>query len=325
MNFRQISEQSFMIYFKSEISEDVFENVNFVVDYLRSKNHPYIQEVVPSYRAILVYFDGIRITFETLIEELELNQLNYNHEHNAQGQRRIINLPVLYGGKWGPDIDVVAAHNQLSIEQVIQYHTEAFYLVYMIGFMPGFPDLQGFGRRNLDMSLKEIFNMVVYQVGALKTFCDIQGVKLNHVKPHGALYQMASRNADIAKAIASAIHQIDPKLYLMGLSNSILIEEGRKQGLNVASEVFADRRYENDGQLVSRKKEGAVIEVSHEAIEQVLQTVKEGTVKTISGEIIDIKADTICVHGDGAHALDFVKQIRSHLSDENVDISTLGG
>ncbi|AKS69072.1 LamB/YcsF family protein [Staphylococcus schleiferi] len=194
-----------------------------------------------------------------------------------------------------------------------------------IGAHPGFPDLQGFGRRNLDMSLKEIFNIVVYQVGALKTFCDIQGVKLNHVKPHGALYQMASRNADIAKAIASAIHQIDPKLYLMGLSNSILIEEGRKQGLNVASEVFADRRYENDGQLVSRKKEGAVIEDSHEAIEQVLQMVKEGTVKTISGEIIDIKADTICVHGDGAHALDFVKQIRSHLSEENINISTLGG
>ncbi|WP_281186916.1 5-oxoprolinase subunit PxpA [Staphylococcus schleiferi] len=194
-----------------------------------------------------------------------------------------------------------------------------------VGAHPGFPDLQGFGRRNLDMSLKEIFNMVVYQVGALKAFCDIQGVKLNHVKPHGALYQMASRDAEIAKAIASAIYEIDPKLYLMGLSNSILIDEGRKQGLNVASEVFADRRYENDGQLVSRKKEGAVIEDSHEAIEQVLQMVKEGTVKTISGEMIDIKADTICVHGDGAHALEFVKQIRSHLSEENVDIRTLGG
>ncbi|UXR62932.1 5-oxoprolinase subunit PxpA [Staphylococcus schleiferi] len=194
-----------------------------------------------------------------------------------------------------------------------------------VGAHPGFPDLQGFGRRNLDMSLKEIFNMVVYQVGALKAFCDIQGVKLNHVKPHGALYQMASRDAEIAKAIASAIYEIDPKLYLMGLSNSILIDEGRKQGLNVASEVFADRRYENDGQLVSRKKEGAVIEDSHEAIEQVLQMVKEGTVKTISGEMIDIKADTICVHGDGAHALEFVKQIRSHLSEENVYIRTLGG
>lgn len=147
LNFRQISEQSFMIYFKSEISEDVFENVNFVVDYLHSKEHPYIQEVVSSYRAILVYFDGIRINFETLVEELELNQLNFSHEHNAQVQRRIINLPVLYGGKWGPDLDVVAAHNQLSIEQVIQYHTEAFYLVYMIGFMPGFPFLGGLNKK----------------------------------------------------------------------------------------------------------------------------------------------------------------------------------
>lgn len=194
-----------------------------------------------------------------------------------------------------------------------------------VGAHPGFPDLQGFGRRNMDMSLTEIYNMVVYQVGALKMFCDIHGVKLNHVKPHGALYQMAVRDEAIAKAVASAVYDIDPQLYLVGLSNSILIDVGKAQGLKVASEVFADRRYERDGQLVSRKKEGATIEDTEEAIAQVVQMVKEGTVQAISGEVIDIQADTICVHGDGAHALEFVKEIRTRLSEVNVDIVTLGG
>lgn len=194
-----------------------------------------------------------------------------------------------------------------------------------VGAHPGFPDLQGFGRRNMDMSLTEIYNMVVYQVGALKMFCDLHGVKLNHVKPHGALYQMAVRDEAIAKAVASAVYDIDPQLYLVGLSNSILVDVGKAQGLKVASEVFADRRYERDGQLVSRKKEGATIEDTEEAIAQVIQMVKEGTVKSISGEVIDIQADTICVHGDGAHALEFVKEIRSRLSEVNVDIVTLGG
>lgn len=194
-----------------------------------------------------------------------------------------------------------------------------------VGAHPGFPDLQGFGRRNMDMSLTEIYNMIVYQVGALKMFCDLHGVKLNHVKPHGALYQMAVRDEAIAKAVASAVYDIDPQLYLVGLSNSILVDVGKAQGLKVASEVFADRRYERDGQLVSRKKEGATIEDTEEAIAQVIQMVKEGTVKSISGEVIDIQADTICVHGDGAHALEFVKEIRSRLSEVNVDIVTLGG
>ncbi|WP_086427639.1 5-oxoprolinase subunit PxpA [Staphylococcus cornubiensis] len=194
-----------------------------------------------------------------------------------------------------------------------------------VGAHPGFPDLQGFGRRNMYMSLTEIYNMVVYQVGALKMFCDLHGVKLNHVKPHGALYQMAVRDEAIAKAVASAVYDIDPQLYLVGLSNSILVDVGKAQGLKVASEVFADRRYERDGQLVSRKKEGATIEDTEEAIAQVIQMVKEGTVKSISGEVIDIQADTICVHGDGAHALEFVKEIRSRLSEVNVDIVTLGG
>ncbi|ARJ49911.1 5-oxoprolinase subunit PxpA [Staphylococcus lutrae] len=194
-----------------------------------------------------------------------------------------------------------------------------------VGAHPGFPDKQGFGRRQMDMSLEEIYNLMIYQIGAIKTFCDINKIKLNHVKPHGALYQIAVRQREVANTIATAVYHIDPELYLVGLSNSVLIEAGKAQGLKVASEVFADRRYERDGQLVSRKKAGASIEDTEEAIEQVIRMVKDGKVKAITGEIIEIKADTICVHGDGAHALEFVKEIRSRLAEVNIDIVQLGG
>ncbi|MBI5975868.1 5-oxoprolinase subunit PxpA [Staphylococcus canis] len=194
-----------------------------------------------------------------------------------------------------------------------------------IGAHPGFNDLQGFGRRNLDMSPEEIYNMVIYQIGALKSFCDVENVPLNHVKPHGALYQMGARNPEIARVIAQAVYDVDPNIHFVGLSNSILIDEAKKVGLKTASEVFADRRYENDGQLVSRKKDGAVIEDTDEALKQVVRMVTEGKVTAITGEDVDISADTICVHGDGAHALEFVEQIRKKLSEVNIDIVKLGG
>ncbi len=194
-----------------------------------------------------------------------------------------------------------------------------------VGAHPGFPDLKGFGRRNLDMSLDEIYNMMVYQIGALKAFCDLNDVTLNHVKPHGALYQMGAKDRAIAKTIAEAVYAVDPNLYLVGLSNSLLLEEAEKVGLPTASEVFADRRYEKDGQLVSRKKPGALIEDTSEAIQQVIRMVTEGKTTAITGEEIEISADTICVHGDGAHALEFVKQIREKLSEVNVNIVKIGG
>lgn len=194
-----------------------------------------------------------------------------------------------------------------------------------IGAHPGFPDLQGFGRRNLDMSHDEIYNMIVYQIGALKLFCDLEGVTLNHVKPHGALYQMGAKDPKIAKVIAQAVHDIDSNIIFVGLSNSYLIEEAEKLGLKTASEVFADRRYEENGQLVSRKQENAVINDTQEAIDQVVKMVTKGKVTAINGEEINISADTICVHGDGEHALEFVKQIRKQLSTVGVEIVTLGG
>lgn len=146
MQFKQISEQSFMIYFDAQINEEIFSEVNAVSDYLKSLEHPYIQEIVPSYRAILVYFDGISITYEALLEELELSTYVLSATEVNQ-PRRIVNIPVLYGGKWGPDLEYVAEYHKLSVEEVIQYHIEGYYLVYMIGFMPGFPFLGGLNAR----------------------------------------------------------------------------------------------------------------------------------------------------------------------------------
>ena len=194
-----------------------------------------------------------------------------------------------------------------------------------IGAHPGLPDLQGFGRRNMDLSPQEIYDTVIYQLGAISGFCAIHNAKLNHVKPHGALYQMGARDEEIAHAIAQAVHDFDASLIFVGLSNTLLISKAKELGLQTASEVFADRRYEANGQLVSRKESDALITDTDEAISQVISMVKDQQVTAKNGEKIAIQADTICVHGDGANAFEFVSQIRERLSKEGISISTLGG
>lgn len=192
-----------------------------------------------------------------------------------------------------------------------------------IGAHPGLPDLQGFGRRKMDIKPKEIYNLVVYQLGALNGFCKIHGTRINHVKPHGALYNMGAKNKEIAQAIAQAVYDFDKSLVLVGLSNTLLISEAEALGLRTASEVFADRRYEDDGQLVSRQESDATITNTDEALQQVLKMVTENKVVSKNGKEIDLQADTICVHGDGAHAPDFVTQIRKKLTKEGIDIQSL--
>lgn len=194
-----------------------------------------------------------------------------------------------------------------------------------IGAHPGFHDLQGFGRRNMDLSPDEIYTLVAYQLGALSAFCRIHDVKINHVKPHGALYNMGARDKAIAHAIAQAVYDVDPSLILVGLSNTLLVSEAQAIGLKAANEVFADRRYEENGQLVSRKESDAVLTDTDEAIEQVVKMVKENKVIAKTGKEIELKADTICVHGDGAHALEFVSKIRERLTKEGISITKLGG
>ncbi|MBF2239175.1 5-oxoprolinase subunit PxpA [Staphylococcus capitis] len=192
-----------------------------------------------------------------------------------------------------------------------------------IGAHPGLPDLQGFGRRKMDIKPKEIYNLVVYQLGALNGFCKIHGARINHVKPHGALYNMGAKNKEIAQAIAQAVYDFDKSVVLVGLSNTLLISEAEALGLRTASEVFADRRYEDDGQLVSRQESDATITNTDEALQQVLKMVTENKVVSKNGKEIDLQADTICVHGDGAHALDFVTQIKKKLTKEGIDIQSL--
>lgn len=189
-----------------------------------------------------------------------------------------------------------------------------------IGAHPGFPDLAGFGRREMNLSPKEIYNLVIYQIGALEAICKAFGTTLAHVKPHGALYNMAAQNRAIADAIAQAIVDINPELVLFALAGSESEKAGLEKGLKVASEVFADRNYQPDGSLTPRSHQHAMIEDSDLAIKRVIRMIKEGKVAAIDGTDIAIKADTICVHGDSPQALEFVTKLNTALKAENITI-----
>ncbi|RYL95884.1 LamB/YcsF family protein [Sporolactobacillus sp. THM7-4] len=192
-----------------------------------------------------------------------------------------------------------------------------------IGAHPGYPDLNGFGRRKMDLSANEVYDIVVYQIGALAAFAKTVKVRLNHVKPHGALYNAAARDQKLADAIAGAVKDVDPSLILYGLSGSCLIEAGKAAGLRTASEVFADRTYQPDGTLTPRTQPGALIEDESDALRQVLDMVHHGIVRTAGGRTVPIQADTLCVHGDGAHALAFAKKIRLALEEDGIEIRPL--
>ena len=192
-----------------------------------------------------------------------------------------------------------------------------------VGAHPGYPDLVGFGRRNLSVAPEELKAMVQYQIGALRAFCDAQGLVMQHVKPHGAMYNMAAKDRKLADAICRAIVEVDPKLLLLGLSGSQLLEAASEIGLPWASEVFADRAYEDDGALTPRSLPGSVITDEEQAIARVLQMVREGTVTARSGKTIAICADSICLHGDGVKAVEFAARIRKELTSNGVEIVPL--
>lgn len=192
-----------------------------------------------------------------------------------------------------------------------------------VGAHPGFPDLMGFGRRNMDVSPSEAKAYTLYQLGALDAFCKAHGIKMQHVKPHGAMYNMAGKDYALSKAICEAIYEYDKDLIVMALSGGELVHAAEDMGLKVAREVFADRAYEEDGSLVNRRKEGAMITDENEAIARVVRMIKEQKVTAITGKDIPIKADSVCVHGDGVKALAFVKKIRETLTAEGVEIVPL--
>ena len=192
-----------------------------------------------------------------------------------------------------------------------------------VGAHPGYLDLVGFGRRNMTVSPVELKAMVQYQIGALQAFCKAQGTVLQHVKPHGAMYNMAAKDRKLADAICEAIAEVDSSLILLGLSGSQMLEAAKETGLPWASEVFADRAYEDDGSLTPRALPGSVITDEEEAIARVLQMVQEGTVTARSGKTIPIQADSICLHGDGVKAVEFARRIRAELTAAGVEIVPL--
>ncbi|MCX5824121.1 MAG: 5-oxoprolinase subunit PxpA [Deltaproteobacteria bacterium] len=193
-----------------------------------------------------------------------------------------------------------------------------------LGAHPGLPDLVGFGRRNMDVTIEEIKDFVTVQIGALQAVAALQGARLQHVKPHGALYNMAAKNPVIWDAVAEVMAALDPRLILFVLAGSDrkeLEEIGRRRGIRIAFEFFADRAYNPNGSLVSRKLPGAVIS-DHEAVEvRVLKLVREGRVTAVDGSDIDLKAETICVHGDNPKALALVKKIRATLAAAAVAVA----
>lgn len=192
-----------------------------------------------------------------------------------------------------------------------------------IGAHPGLPDLIGFGRREMKITPQEAHDLVTYQIGALSAFVQSEGGILRHVKPHGALYNMASRDSSLAMAIADAVYRFNPHLILFGQSGSRLIEAGKSKGLRTASEAFADRSYEADGTLTPRTMAGSSIATTEQAIQQVIEMLESGQVKTRHGTVIDIEVDTICIHGDGPSAVDFAQQIRSTLEQTGFLVKAL--
>lgn len=192
-----------------------------------------------------------------------------------------------------------------------------------VGAHPGYPDLQGFGRRSLAMKSDEVFDIVLYQVAALKGICESLGGRLHHVKPHGALYNQAVNDPMLAGAISRAVAKVDSTLIFFGLSGSSMLHKAKKCGLRTAAEVFADRTYQSDGTLTPRTEPNALIENPEQAVSQALQMIRSGTATAINGEVFSIKADTICIHGDGPNALQFAKSIRQKLTENGIEVKSL--
>lgn len=190
-----------------------------------------------------------------------------------------------------------------------------------VGAHPSLPDLVGFGRRVMQVTPQEVYDLIVYQVGALLGFARAADVELRHVKPHGALYNMAASQAPLADAIARAVHDVDPKLILYGLAGSHLLKAAERVGLPAASEVFADRNYLKDGALVPRSRPDAMVEDPDESARRAVRMVREGLVTDVDGDDIPLRADTICIHGDGPNAPEIARRLRAGLESAGVRVT----
>jgi len=192
-----------------------------------------------------------------------------------------------------------------------------------LGAHPGYPDRDGFGRRDLALSTDELRASLLFQLGALSAFARDVGIRLRHVKPHGALYNRAARDEALAEVVAQAVHDFDRRLVLVGLAGSMLLDAGRAAGLRVAAEAFADRAYEADGSLRSRRLPGAVLDTAEAAAEQALSIVTLGKAVAHDGTTIDVRADTLCIHGDTPAAADYARRVRAALQHAGASIAPL--
>lgn len=191
-----------------------------------------------------------------------------------------------------------------------------------IGAHPAFPDRENFGRSAMQLPPETVYAQMIYQIGALKSLAESEGVRLVHVKPHGMLYNQAAADAVLADTIARAIKAVDSQLIVVGLAGSESIRAAAHYGLRTREEVFADRGYLSSGVLVPRSQPGALIEDEQQAIDQTLSMVQQGKVKSISGEWVAVKAQTVCLHGDGAHALQFARRLRDAFAAQQISVTS---
>lgn len=187
-----------------------------------------------------------------------------------------------------------------------------------LGAHPGYPDLQGFGRRAMSLSPAEVYAITLYQIGALRAIAEAEGGKLHHVKPHGALYNTAAKDRTIADAIAEAVYKADPTLWLYGLSGSALIHAAEARGLRACSEVFADRSYEDDGSLTPRQQPGALLDNAHTVVAQCLHMARNHQVVSRNGRPVSLQSETLCLHGDGPHAEEFARAIATAFREAGI-------
>ena len=190
-----------------------------------------------------------------------------------------------------------------------------------VGAHPSYPDLNGFGRRNMNATPEEVRNDVVYQAGALKAFTSNRN--LQHVKPHGAMYNQAVDDADLGKSICEAVLEVDSNIILLALAGSTWIDVAKGMGMRVAREVFADRAVNSDGTLVQRSKEGSVIHDTNEVVERSLRMVTEGKILSVEGDIVEVEADSICLHGDTPGAVDMAKTLKREFLAAGVEVKQL--
>jgi UPF0271 protein len=210
------------------------------------------------------------------------------------------------------------AGDPLVIDRTIRLAIEAGVAV---GAHPGYPDLVGFGRRAVEMPPDELEAAVLYQVAALAGIATASGVALHHVKAHGALYNRAARDPSVAAPLARAVRRLSPDLLFVGLAGSVMLEVAREEGLRVAAEAFADRGYRADGSLVPRDEPGAILPGPEETAAQAVSIARDGRVRTVEGEWLELRADTVCLHGDSPGAVDRARAVRRALAEAGIGVA----